>query len=139
MKNLNTTIATVDEVIAEGKYTWNKDANDCPFHGVITGYYMGLCVEVLKADGTYGYSSVTFVLARDIKDIQLTIAETPDEWYALNEVSSMADMCLHNGNTLTGRLVFRGYYDAEFDYDEREDYYIDRSKEVCELWDRYVS
>ena len=139
MKNIETSIVTVDQVIAEGKYTWNKDANDCAFHGIIPGYYIGLCVEVLKADGTYGYSSVTFVLAQDMDDIQLSIAESFEEDLRLNDISGMASLCLHDGNTLTGRLVFRGYYDSRWDFDEREDYFIDRSQEVEELWGTYVS
>lgn len=139
MKTINTEIVTVDTVIAEGKYTWNKGENDIEFHGALNGYSMGFCIEVQKADGTFAYSSVIFLNNWDKFDTISLVDSAEDDYWSLDHISSVADMCLHDGNKVTGRLVFRGYFTEQYDVLEREEYFIDASAEVEEMWSTYVS
>lgn len=104
-------IISVDEAIKDGYYKWNKTKNDIPYYGHINGYLEGFCVEVKKEDGTIGYMSMNAVPG----DIE-------SEWYE----EYMEDMRL----TPTGIAVFRGYFIERYDFDEREEYIVDASKEV---------
>ena len=120
MKSIETTV-----------FTENKR-----FYGEIPGYEMGLCVEVRKKDGTLGYSSNVY-LPRVPKCIYR--AENYEEYIDIrDDISCMADLCDHDGNEITGRLLFNGYYESYYDWEEREECVRDVQKEVEETMGKYL-
>lgn len=137
MKNIAVEIVAPEVAAQNGFYNWVGANNDCEFFGQVPGYEMGFCVEVLKADGTIGYSSVDFISE---VPAELHIAETNEDECEIDHygIDGMANLCNHSGNTITGRLVFRGYYESYYDFEEREECVREKSAEVVALFNKYV-
>lgn len=137
LNRITTTVVSPAVAALDGFYEWVGAENDCDYRGEIRGYHCGYCVEVADSEGKLGYCSVSFVpygegtdiLLPEMKDGSLT-----DGWNDLGISAS----CARRGYTPTGRLVFRGYYKSEWDYDEREEVFFDASKEVEALWNKWV-
>lgn len=133
MKNIiNTTIIDTITANATGFYKWFGAENDCQYQGEIPGYVRAFCVEVSK-DNVLDYSSVVFVPACEGTEMRL-----PMNGNDYTELGLMAETCAERGYMPTGRLVFRGYYTAEFDAYEYEEYFVPASKEVLSLWKKWV-
>lgn len=126
---MNTNVITLDEANARGKMNWSKE-NDCEFHGIIPGYVCGFNLEVTK-DGKFKYASCVFT--NDFEEIL-----NPEDNEYWNDLGISENMYASNGWKSTGNIVFRGYYTEHYDYDEREEYFMDASKEVEDLWKKYV-
>ena len=131
-KVVNTTVITMDQVRANG-YNW-RDDNDCEFKGIVPGYICGWNVEVQKG-GKIDYCSCTFT--NDYE--QMFIPGYWDgEWHCdYNELGISADLASTNGWEVTGNIAFRGYFTEHYDWEEREEYYTDASKEVVALFNKY--
>ena len=127
---MKTTIITVDEAIVNGTYKWEKTENDCEFKGYVPGYVCGWCVEVKKQNGEIGYCSMT--CTNDFDEIK-----DPNSCTDWNELGISANCAFYNGWVPTGNIVFRGYFEEYYDYDEREDFVKDASKEVIGLFNKY--
>lgn len=85
------------------------DWTDCEtYHGVIPGYSCGYNFEVKTRDGRIDFMSCTF----DSRE--------PEE---CAEDECQKDHMAFLGLTYTGRVIFRGYYEEHYDYEERESYY----------------
>lgn len=125
---MKTNVITVDEAIKNGNWKWNKRENDCDFYGIVSGYICGWCLEYQK-NGEIGYGSMT--CTNDYEEI----INSEYDW---NSLGISAECASHNGWEPTGNIVFRGYYTEDYDYDEREEYVVDASKEVVELFKKYV-
>ena len=80
----NNTIVTVNTVIAEGKCTW-KPIN-CEYVGIVPGYLCGFSVEMQKADGTYGYSSMVYTNDANGCDITDMVVIEVFKEYELNDI-----------------------------------------------------
>lgn len=100
------------EIITVGQF--NKDHGTSwkdpmsSYVGEIPGMCIGVTPEVRMADGSLDSESTTFIH---------TIDELNDdfwEWHR-NDMSYKYKW--------TGRLVFRGYYSAHYDYEERDEYF----------------
>ena len=128
---MKTNVITVDEAIKNGTYKWNKHKNDIDFLGIIPGYVCGWCVEVKKQNGEIGYCSCTFT--NDYEEIR-----DPNYYSDWNSLGISAELASYNGAEPTGNIVFRGYHSEEYDWKEREEYYLDKSEEVLNLWNKYV-
>ena len=126
---MTTNIITVDEALANGTWKWNKCENDCEFKGYVPGYVCGWCVECEK-DGKVDYCSTTFT--NDFDEIR-----DPNFCRDWNDLGISADLASMNGWTVTGNIVFRGYFTTGWDWEEREEYFVDASKEVIGLFDKY--
>lgn len=122
-------IITIEEANHRSSKNWTLN-NDCDFHGIVDGYVCGFCVEAIK-DGKIGYGSCCFT--NDIEEI--LDPEYNNYW---NDLGISANLLELNGWTITGDIAFRGYYTEEYDFNEREEYYLDASKEVEELFNTYV-
>ena len=127
--NTKTNIITIDEFNARSGKNWKTD-NDCEFHGILPGYICGFNVEA-KKDGKIDAGSTCFT--NDFEEIRNPW--TCDNW---NDLGISEDLLNCNGWTATGNIVFRGYFTSEYDWEEREEYYLDASKEVEEIWNKYV-
>ena len=117
---MNNIIVTVNDIIAEGKCNWTPIT--CEYVGIIPGYLCGFSVEMKKVDGSYGYSSYAYT--NDINGCA---------------IKNMIELCSHHGNKFTGRVVFGGYFTEYYDFEEHEDFILDKSDEVMVLWHKYVS
>lgn len=126
---MKTNIITVKEFNARSGKNW-KDENTCDFHGIIPGYICGFCVEAEK-DGKVNAGSCCFT--NDYEEI--INPEYNRNWNDLGISENLLNM---NGWKATGNIVFRGYYTEHWDYEEREEYYLDASDEVKKLWEEYV-
>ena len=124
---MKTKVISLDEFNVRSGLGW-KDDNACEFRGIIPGYICGFNVEVEK-NGKIDACSCCFT--NDYEEIR-----NPWECDNWNELG----LCLDglNGWKATGNIVFRGYHIEDYDYEERENYYIDASKEVESLWKKYV-
>lgn len=138
LNRISTTVVSPETAALDGFYPWLGAENDCEYHGMLDGYCAGFCVEVRTADGKLGYSGVDFVPSNEGTDILLPELENGSLADGYNGLGIMAFSCLHSGNTLTGRIVFRGYYTEHYDWRERETFYKDASAEVEELWKKWV-
>lgn len=133
MKNIiDTTIIDPATANATGFYKWYGAENDCQYYGEIPGYVRAFCVEARK-DNELGYSSVVFVPACEGTEIRF-----PMNGRDYTELGLVAEMCADRGYTPTGRIVFRGYYTAEWDADEYEEYFVPASDEVVSMWKKWV-
>lgn len=133
MKNIiDTTIIDTATANATGFYKWFGAENDCQYYGEIPGYVRAFCVEVRK-DNALGYSSVVFVPACEGTEMRF-----PMNGRDYTELGLVAEMCVDRGYTPTGRIVFRGYYTAEWDADEYEEYFVPASDEVVSMWNKWV-
>jgi len=126
---MKTNIITIDEFNKRSGKNWKTD-NDCEFHGVIPGYICGFCVEATK-DGKI--SAGTCCFTNDFEEII-----NPNDNAYWNDLGISEDLLNINGWKATGNIVFRGYFTEHWDWDEREEYYTDASKEVIETWNKYV-
>jgi hypothetical protein len=126
---MNTNIISISEFNERSGKNWSHN-NDCEFHGVIPGYVCGWNVEATK-DGKIDAASTVFT--NDYEEIRNPWSE--EHW---NDLGISEDLLNCNGWEATGNIVFRGYYSEHYDFEEREEYYKDASKEVEEIWDRYV-
>ena len=77
------------------------------FHGWIPGLYCGYNFEVRDREGRVDFMSCTFYPG------------TPEE-YATDEFNVWRHE--HSGLTLTGRVLFRGYYEEDWDIECGECY-----------------
>ena len=148
MRTMRMEVVTVDEVIKEGVYPWNKGKNDIDYKGDIPGYMVGFCLEIKKADGSLGYASCQFV--DKLENLTLYMADSYEEYNDIGcqKVPGMTradwdvfitwDLCDRDGNQPTGRVVFRGYFEEKYDFEERDNYYVDKSEEVEQLFSQYV-
>ena len=125
---MNTNVISLDEFNARSGKNW-EDRNACEFHGIIPGYVCGFNLEVEK-DGIIEACSTCFT--NDYDEIR-----TPWEYDDWNSLGICLDG-LRTGWKPTGNIVFRGYHTVEYDFDEREEYYLDASDEVKNLWSKYV-
>lgn len=120
MKSIETTI-----------FTENKK-----YYGEIPGYELAFCVEVQRKDGTLGYSSNVYI--PHIPEY-IHQAENYEEYLEVrDDISLMAELCDHDGNIITGRLLFNGYYESYYDWEEREECVLDKQKEVEETMSKYL-
>ena len=106
------------------------------FYGEIKGYEMAFNVEVQRADGTLGYSSNVY-----LPYIPECIykAENYEEYLEIrDDISCMAELCEHDGNVITGNLIFNGYFETYYDFEEREECVRDCQKEVEETMSKYL-
>lgn len=88
---------------------WDIDM-DQEYKGLIPGYLCGYNFEVTK-DGVTDFASCTFS------------PRAPDDLMNRNE-DYYSDFLLDCGCIPTGRVIFRGYYQEEYDINERECYCI---------------
>ena len=88
---------------------WHTDM-DQEYKGLIPGYLCGYNFEVTK-DGVTDFASCTFSY------------RTPDDLMNSNE-DYYSDFLLDCGCIPTGRVIFRGYYQEEYDINERESYCV---------------
>lgn len=88
---------------------WTIDM-DQEYKGVIPGYACGYNFEVTK-NGVTDFASCTYshLTPEDLMDLE-------KDWYS--------DFLQDCGCTPTGRVIFRGYYQEEYDIDEREEYFV---------------
>lgn len=133
--SIRTEIITTKEARDSGAYKWYHDSDPKNFYGYIPGYVCGFCVEVIKHDATtdvIDYCSCTFT--NDFEYIHLpedNEGKLTDRW---NDLGISANW---SGWEPTGRIVFRGYYSEVCDWDEREEYYVDKTSEVEYLMNKY--
>lgn len=127
---MRTKIITMDEFVERSGKKWKMN-NDCEFHGVISGYVCGFCVEAEK-DGTISAGSCCFT--NDYEEIR-----NPNSCRDWNDLGISEDLLNMNGWNATGNIIFRGYFKPEYDFDEREEVYLDASDEVMNLYNEYVS
>lgn len=128
---MKTTIISVDQAIADGKYPWNKTENDVEYKGWVPGYSVGVCLEIKHAGNIIGYSDVTFInIEEDLEEIH------PEDPLAVDPLS-IKSQDIPRGEP-TGRLVFRGYFEEEWDPEEHDYGYYYRSKEVLETLSHYI-
>ena len=83
------------------------------FHGIIPGYHCGYNFEVKGRDGRVGFMSCQFETGTPEE-----VAEDEfQKWFMDN-----------HGFTYTGRVVFQGYFEEHYDFEERDNYYtkVDR-------------
>ena len=132
---IKTSIISVSEAISEGHKGFSGERNP-QYRGRIPGYLTAFCVEVRHADGTLGSSSSVY-LEEWQKEDSIIYSDTWDGEF--NELGEMADLCLHDGNEITGRLIFNGYYESYYDFEEREECVREKTDEVDRLWGEYVS
>lgn len=125
---MKTNIITIDEFNKRSGKDWKLD-NDCEFLGIIPGYICGFCVEAEK-DGKISAGSCCFT--NDYEEIL-----NPNYSRVWNDLGISEDLLNVNGWVATGNIIFRGYFTEHYDY-EREEYYIDASKEVIDTWNKYV-
>ena len=124
-----TTIISIEQFNSRSGKNWGND-NVCEFRGIIPGYVCGFNVECEK-DGVISACSTCFT-----NDFEYIMNPQFDaNW---NDLGISEDFASHNGWKSTGNIVFRGYYYSEYDWEEREEYFTDASKEVEALWDKYV-
>lgn len=88
---------------------WDTDM-DQEYKGLIPGYLCGYNFEVTK-NGVTDFASCTFSYS------------TPDDIMNNNE-DYYSDFLLDCGCIPTGRVIFRGYYQEEYDINERESYCV---------------
>lgn len=131
---MKTNIITIDEFLERSGKTWSKE-NDCEFFGIIPGYVCGWNVEA-ERDGKIDCASTTFT--NDYEEIR----NGYDSW---NNFGIEQEIISRNGWTVTGNIVFRGYFREDYDFEERDYFYTDASDEVIALmeeeqriWDKYV-
>lgn len=129
---MKTTIINVDEAIARGNYNWKKLDNDCEFKGYFPGYTTGFCLEYIK-DGQIVYGGMT--CTDDFDEILVPSQDHNTPW---NDLGISAECASFNGCIPTGTIVFRGYFTKQYDWHEREEYVVDASKEVMDLFEKYV-
>lgn len=90
-------------------FTTVEGWDDCEeFHGIIPGYACGYNFEVVTRDGRVDFMSCVFEHGTPS---EVANGEF-EQWY-------MEDL----GFTYTGRVVFRGYYEEHYDFEERDYYY----------------
>ena len=89
------------EIITNSQSKTGYDIPDSIYRGRVPGFAMGFQVEAEK-DGEIGYTSVDFVW------------KTPDE-IAEDEDALMLFTLMNPEWKPTGRVVFRGYYEEEWD------------------------
>lgn len=124
---MKTTVITMKEYLKRSGETWDI-SNDCEFLGVIPGYVCGFNLEVEK-DGKIGCASCVF--DNDYEEIRNTMSD-------YNDLGISEELCSYNGWKPTGNIVFRGYFTEHWDFEERDNYYVDASEEVKNLWNKYV-
>lgn len=115
---MKTNIITVNDAIANGTWKWGKTSNDVEFKGIITGLVCGVCVECSK-DGKIDYCSIVFT--NDLDEIKMPSYTEVTDW---NSLGISADLASSNGWRPTGNIVFRGYYNESWDFEERCECYI---------------
>jgi len=127
---MKTNVITVDEAIKNGSYKWDKRENDCDFYGIVPGYICGWSVEC-ENNGEIHYCPMT--CTNNYDEILL-----PEEDYDWNELGISVQSFVWYGWEPTGNIVFRGYFVEKYIPEEREEYIVDASKEVVELFKKYV-
>ena len=121
---MKTNVITVQEFNARSGKDWTLE-NDCEFHGIIPGYICGFCVEATK-NGKIDAASCCFT--NDYEEIR-----NPNYNRDWNDLGISEDLLSMNGWEATGNIVFRGYFTEHYDFDERDNYYMDASEEVKNL------
>lgn len=82
------------------------------------GLARGYNIEVTKLDGMTGWMSCEYIYGEPEEEFN-------DDFHTW--------MYAEHGFTPTGRITFRGYHMEEYDYEERETYYVLVSKVEEEL------
>lgn len=100
------------------------------FHGIIPGYVCGFHVEAVK-DGKTDCGSCCFT-----NDFENTW--DPDFHRGWNDLGISANCMRMNGWDPTGNIIFHGYFEEHWDFEERDWYYIDKTEEVEELFSKYI-
>ena len=108
------------EIIKNSESSTGYDIPDDTFHGQIPGLAMGWQFEVRNVRnknydiGHVDYYSVTFSHLM------------PEDFV---EKDGYEEYVANNGWELTGRVIFRGYYEEEWDFENYEWYYDEVSEE----------
>lgn len=95
-------------------FTTRPDWTDCEtYHGIIPGYHCGYNFEVKTRDGRVDFMACTFD------------TRSPEDFVEDEEQKDYMD---YLGFVYTGRVIFRGYYEEHYDFEERDYYYtkVDR-------------
>lgn len=109
---------------------WDDKNANIRNYGEVPGYMIGFNVEVVNDKGELDYMSSRYLYG----DIEEALNEEKEAWgYIYGE-----DTCNYKGYYITGRLVFRGYFTEEYDWEEREEYIIDASDEVESFMSKYM-
>lgn len=125
---MTTNVITVSEFNAKSGENWSLN-NVCEFMGEISGYVCGFNVEATK-EGKISAGSCCFT--NDYEEIL-----DPNYNESWNDLGISAELMSYNGWEATGNIIFRGYFEEHYDFEEREYYYTDASEEVMSLRDKY--
>lgn len=101
-------IITVDKFNKDHGTNWESSMTE--YRGDELGFMIGVTPEIRLKDGTLDTESTTFINS---------LEELDDDFW----VCHRADMAYKY--EWTGRLVFRGYYTEYYDFEERDNYYIE--------------
>jgi len=101
---------TVDEFNKEHGTSWKAPKSE--YSGEVQGLYLGVNPEVVLEDGTLDAESTTFICNIDELDNDFWTWHREDMSYKYS---------------WTGRLVFRGYYSSHYDFEERDEYFIEET------------
>lgn len=101
---------TIDEFNKDHGTEWKAPLSE--YKGEIPGFYIGVTPEIILKDGTLDAESTTFIYG--IEDLN-------DDFWTWHR----SDMSYKY--EWTGRLVFRGYYSSHYDYEERDEYFVEEN------------
>lgn len=91
-------------------------ANKCVDKGIIPGLLRGYNIEVRKRDGKTYWQDCQYISGEPEEYFNSEFQQEHRSWYGVKP---------------TGRITFRGYYDEEYDPDER-DYFVNYHKDLSE-------
>lgn len=109
------------QIIKNSESNTGYNIPDKTYFGVIPGYYCGWQFEFKHADGRIDYSSVDFYPGTPEDYCNSWLEYGPDALFTIERT---------HGWEPTGRVIFRGYYDHGYDWEEREDYFTDVPDEI---------
>ena len=103
---------TTFEIIMNSESNTGYDIEDKKYFGLIPGLCCGWQYEYIDAKGEYHYSSVAYM--------EESAEDYADKWTGYRG-SWLLDM-LPDDYKFSGRVIFRGYAESYYDYDEHESY-----------------
>ena len=135
LDELDCSVAIIKNAVSNkmGKKDIIKIADTLDINLDVLGYVDPDITVCYIKDGKIVYGGMT--CTDDFDEILVPSEDHNTPW---NDLGISAECASFNGCIPTGTIVFRGYFTKQYDWHEREEYVVDASKEVMDLFEKYV-